>query len=75
MLPCRPRGPPCHQVPAPPAVEGEQLPPLAHQPQAAGFTISPLMSKYLRLAGGEESQESLVTLVLKADMGGLISGA
>ena len=29
--------------------------------QAAGFTISPLMSKYVRLAGGEESQESLVS--------------
>lgn len=41
--------------------------------QAAGFTVSPLMSKYVQLAGGE-SQESLVTLVLKADMGGLLSG-
>ena len=42
--------------------------------QAAGFTVSPLMSKYVKLAGGEESQESLVTLVLKADLGGLVSG-
>ena len=33
------------------------------------------MSKYVRAAGGEESQESLVTLVLKADLGGLASGA
>lgn len=37
--------------------------------------MSPLMSKYVRLAGVEESQESLVTLVLKADMGGFLSGA
>ena len=46
--------------------------------QAAGFTVSPLMSKYVQLAGGAgpggESQESLVTLVLMADWGGLLSG-
>lgn len=32
------------------------------------------MSKYVKLSGVDESQESLVTLVLKADMGGLLSG-
>jgi hypothetical protein len=42
-------------------------------PQAAGFTVSPLMSKYCK-GGGEESQESLITLVLKADMGGWLAG-
>jgi len=40
--------------------------------QAAGFTIAPLLPQYT-LAG--ESQESLVTLVLKADLGGFLSGA
>ncbi|EFN53068.1 hypothetical protein CHLNCDRAFT_137358 [Chlorella variabilis] len=30
--------------------------------EAAGFTVSPLMSKYVRRGGSEESQESLVTL-------------
>ena len=38
--------------------------------QAAGFTIAPLLPQYT-VHG--ESQESLVTLVLKADMGGLLS--
>ncbi|KAL4433733.1 hypothetical protein ABPG75_000174 [Micractinium tetrahymenae] len=47
--------------------------PVRVEVQAAGFTVSPLMSKYVKLAGGEESHESLVTLVLKADMGGLLS--
>ena len=51
------------------------LPFHSHAAQAAGFTVSPLMSKYVRAAGGEGSQESLVTLVLKADLGGLASGA
>jgi len=32
------------------------------------------MKKYVKLEGSEESQESLVTLVLKADMGGFLSG-
>jgi hypothetical protein len=40
--------------------------------QAAGFTIAPLLPQYT-IAG--ESQESLVTLVLKADLGGFLSGA
>lgn len=40
--------------------------------EAAGFTIAPLLPKYAPRAG--ESQESLVTLVLKADLGGMLSG-
>ena len=40
--------------------------------EAAGFTIAPLLPKYAPIAG--ESQESLVTLVLKADLGGVLSG-
>ena len=40
--------------------------------QAAGFTIAPLLPQYTI---GGESQESLVTLVLKADLGGLLSGS
>lgn len=40
--------------------------------EAAGFTIAPLLPKYAPSAG--ESQESLVTLVLKADLGGMLSG-
>jgi hypothetical protein len=40
--------------------------------QAAGFTIAPLLPQYT-IAG--ESQESLVTLVLKADLGGFLTGA
>ncbi|KAL4450695.1 hypothetical protein ABPG77_001051 [Micractinium sp. CCAP 211/92] len=47
--------------------------PVRVEVQAAGFTVSPLMSKYVKLSGVDESQESLVTLVLKADMGGLLS--
>lgn len=40
--------------------------------EAAGFTIAPLLPQYAPSAG--ESQESLVTLVLKADLGGMLSG-
>ncbi len=40
--------------------------------EAAGFTIAPLLPKYAPRSG--ESQESLVTLVLKADLGGMLSG-
>ncbi len=40
--------------------------------EAAGFTVAPLLPKYAPIAG--ESQESLVTLVLKADLGGVLSG-
>lgn len=40
--------------------------------EAAGFTIAPLLPKYASSAA--ESQESLVTLVLKADLGGTLSG-
>lgn len=40
--------------------------------EAAGFTIAPLLPKYASSAA--ESQESLVTLVLKADLGGMLSG-
>lgn len=40
--------------------------------EAAGFTIAPLMPQYA--VPGSESQESLVTLVLKADLGGMLSG-
>ena len=50
--------------------------------KAAGYTVSPLMPKYVAAAAagggggvGGESQESLVTLVLKADLGGLLAGA
>lgn len=45
--------------------------PVRVEVQAAGFTIAPLLPQYT-VAG--ESQESLVTLVLKADLGGLLSG-
>ena len=38
--------------------------------QAAGFTISPLLPQYIT---GKESSESLVTMVLKADLGGYLS--
>jgi hypothetical protein len=44
--------------------------PVRAQVQAAGFTIAPLLPQY---TGGGESQESLVTLVLKADLRGLLS--
>lgn len=40
--------------------------------EAAGFTIAPLLPKYAPASG--ESHESLVTLVLKADLGGMLSG-
>ncbi len=40
--------------------------------EAAGFTVAPLLPKYAPVAA--ESQESLVTLVLKADLGGVLSG-
>lgn len=40
--------------------------------EAAGFTIAPLLPQYA--VPGFESQESLVTLVLKADLGGMLSG-
>lgn len=40
--------------------------------EAAGFTVAPLLPRYAPVAG--ESQESLVTLVLKADLGGVLSG-
>jgi hypothetical protein len=46
--------------------------PVRAKVQAAGFTIAPLLPQYT-IAG--ESQESLVTLVLKADLGGFLSGA
>lgn len=44
--------------------------PVRVQVKAAGFTIAPLLPKYT--AAGE-SEESLVTLVLKADLGGWLS--
>ena len=40
--------------------------------EAAGFTIAPLVPK--DAPGAAESQESLVTLVLKADLGGVLTG-
>jgi hypothetical protein len=46
--------------------------PVRVQVQAAGVTIAPLLPQYTAATGGE-SQESLVTLVLKADLGGLLS--
>jgi len=46
--------------------------PVRVQVQAAGFTIAPLLPQYT-VSG--ESQESLVTLVLKADLGGFLSGS
>ncbi len=39
--------------------------------QAAGFTIAPLLPRFAPAAGG--SPESLVTLVLKADLGGALA--
>lgn len=46
--------------------------PIRVEVQAAGFTIAPLLPRYT-FAG--QSQEALVTLVLKADLGGLLSGS
>jgi hypothetical protein len=46
--------------------------PVRVQVQAAGFTIAPLLPQYTE---GRESQESLVTLVLKADLGGFLSNS
>lgn len=46
--------------------------PVRVEVEAAGFTIAPLLPKYAPVAA--ESQESLVTLVLKADLGGVLSG-
>lgn len=39
---------------------------------AAGFTIAPLRAEYM-VDGGELCAESLVTLIVKADVGGLVS--
>lgn len=46
--------------------------PVRVQVQAAGFTIAPLLPQYTE---GRESQEALVTLVLKADLGGFLSNS
>ena len=46
--------------------------PVRVEVEAAGFTIAPLLPQYS--IPGHESQESLVTLVLKADLGGMLSG-
>ena len=48
--------------------------PVRAKVQAAGFTIAPLLPQYTSSTGGQ-SQECLVTLVLKADLGGALSGA
>jgi hypothetical protein len=40
--------------------------------QAAGFTVAPLLPQY-QPSSGVESQECLVTLVLKADLGGWLA--
>lgn len=41
------------------------------QVQAAGFTIAPLMPQYTH---DGESREALLTMVLKADLGGYLAG-
>lgn len=44
--------------------------PVRAQVQAAGFTVAPLLPRY---TGGGPSQECLVTLVMKVDLGGWLS--